>query len=62
MNGQRKILPTSTASLPDTTNMMKNTAPSWLPKDGNRYYIDFSKGNLYDAVENGGQRLPRKRL
>lgn len=55
---QRKIMGTSKGALPDTTNMMSNQMPDWLPKNGSRYYIDFSKGNPYAAVENGEERLP----
>jgi len=57
---QRKIMGTSSGALPQTTNMLKNQMPSWLPSDGNRYYIDFSKGNPYSLVENGETRLPGK--
>jgi hypothetical protein len=57
---QRKLLGTSSGSTTDSVNMLKNNAPSWLPKDGSRYYIDFSKGNLYNTVENGVNRLPGK--
>lgn len=57
---QRKIMGTSKGALPDTTNMMSNQMPDWLPKNGSRYYIDFSKGNPYATVENGEERLPGK--
>ena len=58
---QRRIMPTSAGALPKTTNLMQNNAaPSWLPHDGNKYYLDFSRGNYYDVVENGENRLPGK--
>lgn len=56
---QRRIMPTSAGALPKTTNLMKNNAaPSWLPQDGNKYYLDFSRGNYFDVIENGESRLP----
>lgn len=57
---QRKILGTSSGAIQDTTNNMKNKAPSWLPSDLSQYFVDFSKGNFYDTVENGAVRLPGK--
>ena len=59
---QRKLIPTSSASLYDRVNPLQNTMPSWLPHDASKFYIDFSKGNPYAAVENGEQRLPGKGL
>lgn len=55
---QRKILPTSSASLPDRFNPITNNAPSWLPSDKNKYFVDFKHGNMYGAIERGEERLP----
>lgn len=55
---QRKILGTSSGSLPDRTNPLVNDMTYWLPKSDNQYYINFKKGNPYDHIKNGEERLP----
>ena len=55
---QRKILGNSAGSLPDRFNPLINDMPSWLPNKDSQYYINFSKGNPYDHIKNGEERLP----
>lgn len=55
---QRKILGTSSNSLPDRLNPLINNMPHWLPNSDNQYYINFSKGNPYSHIKNGEERLP----
>ena len=55
---QRKILPTSSGAIVDRFNPIANNAPSWLPKDASKFYIDFKHGNMYDKVDRGEERLP----
>lgn len=55
---QRKILPTSSGSLPDRFNPITNNAASWLPSDKSKYYADFKHGNMYDQIDRGEERLP----
>lgn len=37
-------------------NPLSNMAPSWLPRDN--YFMDFSKGNYFNSVQEGAIRLP----
>lgn len=55
---QRKILGTSSGSLPDRLNPLINDMSYWLPSSDNQYYINFKKGNPYDHIKNGEERLP----
>lgn len=55
---QRKILGTSSNSLPDRLNPLLNNMPHWLPNSDNQYYINFAKGNPFSHVKNGEERLP----
>lgn len=57
---QRRLLGTSTGSLPDRQNLLRNNMPSWLPNDPSKYFIDFSVGNPFQSVEKGATRLPGK--
>ena len=58
---QRRMVPTSASSKQDTINPIRNTvAPSWLPKDESKYYLDFGKGDYWDKVDNAEVRLPGK--
>ena len=56
---QRRIVPTSSSSKQDTVNPLRNkVAPSWLPQDESKYYIDFGKGDYWTKVANAQSRLP----
>jgi len=55
---QRKILGTSSGSLPERLNPLVNDMVHWLPSSDNQYYINFKKGNPYDHIKNGEERLP----
>lgn len=56
---QRRLIATSASSKIDDVNPMLNTvAPSWLPRNEENYYNDFSKGNYWDKVSLGEDRLP----
>ena len=55
---QRKILGTSSASLPERFNPLNNNSAYWLPHSDTQYYINFGKGNPYDHIKNGEERLP----
>lgn len=55
---QRKILGTSSGSLAERENPMKNNMAYWLPSKDNQYYINFTKGNPYSKIKNGEDRLP----
>lgn len=55
---QRKILGTSSGSLAERENPMKNNMAYWLPSKDNQYYINFAKGNPYSKIKNGEDRLP----
>lgn len=57
---QRKILGTSAGSLMERYNPLTNNMASWLPKNPNQYYIDYSKGNAYSKIERGEERLTGK--
>lgn len=58
---QRRMVPTSASSKQDSVNPLRNTvAPSWLPKDESKYYIDFGKGDFWNKVDNAEARLPGK--
>jgi hypothetical protein len=58
---QRRMLPTSSGSRQNYSNPMQNyVAPSWMPHNLAKYYIDFSQGNYYDSVANGEARLAGK--
>lgn len=59
---QRKVLGTSSASLPDRYNPLYNNMPRWLPSSDTQYFINFSKGNPYQSIEQGEARLPGKGL
>lgn len=54
---QRKILGTSSGSLPDRLNPLYNNSASWLPSKDSGYYINFAKGNPYSKIDNGEERL-----
>lgn len=56
---QRRLIATSASSKVDDVNPMLNSiAPSWLPSNEEKYYNDFSKGNYWDKVSLGEDRLP----
>ena len=57
---QRKILGTSGGSIMERYNPLTNNMASWLPKNPNQYYIDYSKGNAYSKIERGEERLAGK--
>lgn len=58
---QRKLIPTGASARQDTVNPLNNKiAPSWLPHDESKYYIDFSKGDYWKNVQNAESRLPGK--
>lgn len=58
---QRRMLPTSSSSKQNYSNPMQNyAAPSWMPHNLAKYYIDFTRGNYYDSVANGEARLAGK--
>ena len=41
---QRRMVPTSASAKQDTINPVRNkVAPSWLPHDESKYYLDFEK-------------------
>ena len=55
----RRIIPMSSSVIYDRSNPLQNSmAPSWLPQDESDYRIDFSKGNFWQSVERGEERLP----
>jgi hypothetical protein len=55
----RRIIPMSSSVMYDRSNPLQNSmAPSWLPQDESDYRIDFSKGNFWQSVERGEERLP----
>lgn len=56
---QRRIVPTSASSKQDVINPLRNkVAPSWLPRDESKYYLDFGKGDYWDKIDNAEARLP----
>lgn len=55
---QRRFIPTSAATNQEEINPMFNKAPSWLPNNEAKYYLNFRRGNMYQKVENGEVRLP----
>ena len=56
---QRRMVPTSASSKQDSINPIRNkVAPSWLPHDESKYYLDFGKGDYWDKVDNAEARLP----
>ena len=58
---QRRLVATSADSRVDEVNpMYNNVSPSWLPRDESKYYLDFSKGDYWNKVANGTDRLPGK--
>ena len=55
----RRIIPMSSDAMYDRANpLQNNVAPSWLPGDASGYFNNFSRGNYYDSVERGYERLP----
>jgi hypothetical protein len=38
--------------------MLNSVSPSWLPHNEEKYFNDFSKGNFWDKVSLGEERLP----
>lgn len=55
---QRRIVPTSAGSRQNDVNPMLNTvAPSWMPNNEEKYYNDFSKGDYWNKVSHGEERL-----
>lgn len=54
---QRKILGTSSGSIIDRSNPLTNNLPSWLPSKDSGYYINFRKGNAYDKIPLGEERI-----
>lgn len=55
----RRIVPMSSDVMYDRSNPLSNSvSPSWLPNDSSRYYTDFSKGDFWQSVERGYERLP----
>ena len=55
----RRIIPMSSGVMYDRNNPLQNSvAPSWLPNDLSSYSTDFSKGNYWQTVERGEERLP----
>lgn len=58
---QRRMVPTSASSKQDMINPIRNTvAPSWLPHDESKYFLDFGKGDYWDKIDNAEARLPGK--
>lgn len=57
---QRKILGTSSGSIADRLNPLTNNLPSWLPSTDSQYYINFRKGNAYDKIPLGEERIAGK--
>lgn len=56
---QRRLIPTSSGSRVEDVNPMLNTAaPSWLPSNEEKYYLDFQRGDYYNKVSLGEDRLP----
>lgn len=56
---QRRLIPTSSASrVEDVNPMLNSAAPSWLPSNEEKYYLDFQKGDYYSKVSLGEDRLP----
>ena len=56
---QRRMVPTSASSKQDSINPIRNkVAPSWLPNDESKYYLDFGKGDYWDKIDNAESRLP----
>lgn len=56
---QRRMVPTSASAKQDTINPVRNkVAPSWLPHDESKYYLDFGKGDYWDKIDNAEARLP----
>lgn len=56
---QRRLIPTSAGSKQNDINPMLNSvSPSWLPHNEEKYFNDFSKGNFWDKVSLGEERLP----
>jgi len=55
---QRRFLPTSSGSIYDRVNPLKNSMPSWLPGDNSEFWINFSTGDPFTKVEHGEFRLP----
>lgn len=55
---QRRFLPTSSGSIRERVNPIKNRMPSWLPGSDSEFYIDFSTGDPFRKIENGNARLP----
>lgn len=55
---QRRMVPTSASSKQNDINPMLNSvAPSWMPQNEEKYFNDFSKGNYWDKVSHGEERL-----
>lgn len=55
---QRRFLPTSSGSIYERVNPLKNAMPSWLPGSDQEYFRDFSTGDPYTKIELGEFRLP----
>lgn len=56
---QRRMVPTSADSKQQQINPLRNkVAPSWLPKDESKYYLDFGKGDYWSKISNAEARLP----
>ena len=56
---QRRLIPTSASSRVDDVNPMLNSvAPSWLPSNEEKYYLNFQKGDFWNKVSLGEDRLP----
>jgi hypothetical protein len=55
---QRRFLPTSSGSIYERVNPLKNDMPSWLPGDNDAHFLNLQTGDPYTQVENGLYRLP----
>jgi hypothetical protein len=55
---QRRVVPTSASSRQNDVNPMLNSiAPSWMPRNEEKYFNDFSKGDYWGKVSHGEERL-----
>jgi len=55
---QRRYVPTSVHTLKDRINPLKNTMPSWLPGDDDKFWLNLHRGDPFSKVEHGETRLP----
>lgn len=55
---QRRFLPTSSGSIYERVNPLRNDMPSWLPGDDDSHFLNLQTGDPYTQIENGLYRLP----